>query len=71
MLEHFGRALGLKNARKHIGWYLISTGRPLAEIKPWRQRLCTDESAEGVLAGLAAFYAEAADRVPQGTEIAA
>ena len=22
MLEHYGRALGLRNARKHIAWYL-------------------------------------------------
>lgn len=59
MLTYFGRALGLKNARKHIGWYLLSSGRPVDEIKPWRQRLCTEESPDRVLEGLDAFYAHA------------
>ena len=58
MLVHYGRHLGLKNARKHIGWYLISSGRPEALVKAWRQQLCTEEDADRVLAGLRDFYAE-------------
>jgi tRNA-dihydrouridine synthase B len=57
MLSHYGRGLGLKNARKHIGWYLESSGRDPASVKAWRRRLCTDEDAGRVLAGLASFYA--------------
>ena len=71
MLEHFGRWLGLKNSRKHIGWYLASSGQPQAEVKPWRQRLCTDENADRVLAGLAEFYTEAGLKSAAKTEIAA
>jgi nifR3 family TIM-barrel protein len=56
MLSLYGRALGLRNARKHVGWYLLSSGRPDATVKAWRRRLCTEESAERLLAGLAAFY---------------
>ena len=59
MLEHLGLWLGLKNARKHVGWYLASSGQPADVVKAWRQRLCTEESAERVLAGLTEFYARA------------
>lgn len=48
---------GLKAARKHIGWYLLSSGAPEAEVKAWRQRLCTNDNAPEVLTGLADFYA--------------
>jgi tRNA-dihydrouridine synthase B len=58
MLLHYGRALGLRNARKHIGWYLESSGRPAAVVKAWRARLCQDDDSLRVLEGLAAFYAE-------------
>ena len=58
MLHHYGTRLGLKNARKHIGWYLVSSGRPEATVKAWRRRLCTDESPESVLQGLHQFYCE-------------
>ncbi len=61
MLDHLGTSLGLKNARKHIGWYLISSGRPPDEVKMWRQRLCTDNDAASVLGGLEAFYTQAQD----------
>lgn len=59
MLGHYGRALGLRNARKHIGWYLASSGRDPAAVKAWRQRLCADEDETRVFAGLAAFYGDA------------
>jgi tRNA-dihydrouridine synthase len=59
ILEQDGPAHGLRNARKHIGWYLVSSGRPAEAVKDWRRRLCTSENARDVLAGLAMFYAEA------------
>jgi tRNA-dihydrouridine synthase len=59
MLGHYGPRLGLRNARKHIGWYLASSGRPSEVVKAWRQRLCTEEDAPRALAGLGAFYDEA------------
>lgn len=58
MLAHYGSQLGLKNARKHIGWYLLSSGRPEALVKAWRRQLCTQENSRRVLEDLEAFYAE-------------
>lgn len=57
MLEYYGPFLGLRNARKHIGWYLEASGRPVADVKAWRARLCTEENGERVIAGLGEFYA--------------
>lgn len=59
MLSHYGTALGLRNARKHIGWYLETSGRAADVVKGWRRQLCTDEDAHRVLRGLASFYGEA------------
>jgi nifR3 family TIM-barrel protein len=56
MLTHYGRDLGLKNARKHVGWYLASSGADAATVKSWRAQLCTALEPQRVLAGLAAFY---------------
>jgi tRNA-dihydrouridine synthase B len=62
MLSHYGAWLGLKNARKHVGWYLISSGAAPDAVKAARQRLCTEEDAGLLFKGLAAFYAAEADR---------
>lgn len=59
MLTHYGRELGLKNSRKHIGWYLISSGAEMATVKAWRARLCTALDPQRVLQGLSAFYSGA------------
>ncbi len=58
MLGHYGRSLGLRTARKHIGWYLAAAGQTDAVVKAWRRRLCQDDDDARVLAGLAEFYAE-------------
>lgn len=58
MLSHYGTALGVKNARKHIGWYLESSGRPLETVKAWRRRLCTEDDPGLVRSGLRDFYGE-------------
>lgn len=57
MLSHYGAHLGLRNARKHVGWYLETSGAPASVVKEWRRRLCTEDDAAKMLAGLAAFYA--------------
>lgn len=59
MLSHYGRGLGLRNARKHIGWYLEQSGLGAETAKAWRARLCQDDDADRVLAGLARFYNQA------------
>lgn len=59
ILEQDGAMHGLRNARKHIGWYLASSGRPAEAVQAWRRRLCTSDNAREVLDGLATFYAQA------------
>jgi tRNA-dihydrouridine synthase B len=59
MLSHYGTSLGLRNARKHIGWYLETSGHAAGTVKSWRKRLCTEEDAPRVLEGLEEFYADA------------
>jgi tRNA-dihydrouridine synthase B len=59
MLAHYGEHLGLRNARKHIGWYLEKSGRAIDAVKAWRRRLCTEENPARVLQGLSEFYDEA------------
>lgn len=59
ILEQDGPAHGLRNARKHIGWYLAASGRPAEAVQAWRRRLCTSDCAREVLNGLGTFYAQA------------
>lgn len=62
MLAHYGEFLGLRNARKHMGWYLETSGAGDAvDLKAWRRRLCTEDNAERALAGLKEFYAAAGE----------
>ena len=56
MLSHYGAFLGLKNARKHVGWYLETSGAALAVVKANRKVLCTETDPARLLAGLARFY---------------
>lgn len=56
MLSHYGSGLGLRNARKHMGWYLETSGHRTDAIKTWRRRLCTDDNPARVLESLARFY---------------
>ncbi len=58
MLRHYGQHLGIRNARKHVGWYLTTSGCAEAEAKAWRRKLCTEESPAALLSGLAAFYGQ-------------
>lgn len=60
MFSHYGRDLGVRNARKHIGWYLETAGYADAELKQWRRRLCTEVEPDRVVSGLAEAYAVAA-----------
>ena len=61
MLGEYGRELGLRNARKHVGWYLETSGRPTADVKRWRSVLCREEEPARVIAGLGTFYDETAE----------
>jgi nifR3 family TIM-barrel protein len=59
MLTEHGTRHGLRTARKHVGWYLASSGRPAHSVAAWRRRLCTSEDAGEVLGGLRFFYDQA------------
>ena len=71
MLETYGIGLGIRNARKHIGWYLESSGRPTGEVKRWRAMLCRSENPAEVERGLASFYDEATENIGDNVECAA
>jgi len=66
MLEHYGPFLGLRNARKHIGWYLQTSGLPDGRVRAWRKRLCTEEKADVALKGLEEAYGEAFETSKSG-----
>lgn len=60
MLAHYGEFLGLRNARKHMGWYIETSGLANEiDAKAWRRRLCTEENALAAIEGLKEFYAAA------------
>jgi len=58
MLAFYGEDLGLRNARKHMGWYLDTASPDATKNKSWRRRLCTDENPGRVLRNLSEFYDE-------------
>jgi tRNA-dihydrouridine synthase B len=61
IVEQDGPAVGLRSARKHIAWYLASSGQPPDTVRTWRRRLCTSGDVREVRAGLAQFYAQAVE----------
>lgn len=56
MLTHYGRELGMRNARKHLGWYVAQACVHSDEAKSWRARLCRQEDARAVRKDLAEFF---------------
>jgi nifR3 family TIM-barrel protein len=71
IIEQDGAAVGLRNARKHIAWYLAASGRPDATVKAWRRRLCTSGDVRDVRAGLARFYEEAQEAMARAAVVEA
>ena len=64
MIDHYGLRLGLRVARKHLGWYLEAAvetaGAELAETAGQvRSRVMRAENIEDVLGGMESFYATA------------
>lgn len=60
MLEFYGEGLGLRVARKHIGWYLATAAEDglmdRATAGEWRARLCRDENPASVIEGLSEAF---------------
>jgi nifR3 family TIM-barrel protein len=59
MLAHYGDFIGLRNARKHMGWYIETSGHRADTRKAWRRLLCTEDDPRRALDHLAAFYGDA------------
>jgi tRNA-dihydrouridine synthase B len=52
VVSHYGLRIGLRHARKHLGWALDVaaklSGAPAGVLKAWRQRILTAEDPRGV-----------------------
>jgi nifR3 family TIM-barrel protein len=50
--SHYGLRIGLRHARKHLGWALEIAARcsraPAATLKTWRERILTSDNPNGV-----------------------
>ncbi len=56
MLHHYGTALGVRVARKHLGWYVAAAAPDAATEKRWRARLCRQDDPARVMIDLGQFY---------------
>ncbi len=50
--RHYGLRIGLRHARKHLGWALdaaaVTSGAPAEKLKAWRASILTSEDPSGV-----------------------
>lgn len=60
MLSHYGTEMGIRCARKHLGWYLETAAADgliaASDVGPWRAKLCREEDPTKVLNGLRAVF---------------
>lgn len=56
MLAHYGIVLGLRNSRKHLGWYAEQHLGSGVAMKAWRKRLCESDDPIVVRQWLARLY---------------
>ncbi len=56
MLEHYGLHTGVRNARKHLGWYVEQILPQEDEAREWRRRLFQEGDASQVRARISEFY---------------
>ncbi len=66
MLSHYGHDLGLRVARKHLGWYLDEAGRP-----DLRETVLTETNPNAVLRETRAALCDTVAHVHQSGEVAA
>lgn len=65
MLEHYGEALGMRVARKHLVWYLEEASRRFPEeAMATKRAVVRMNDPREVLAALSAFYVQAAKAEP-------
>jgi tRNA-dihydrouridine synthase B len=62
VVGHYGLRIGLRHARKHLGWALDVaarlSGAPAAVLKHWRQNILTSEDPRGVHRSLRDAFGE-------------
>lgn len=58
MLSLYGREVGKRNARKHLGWYAERAFGPGETAKGWRGVLCREDDPARVLIHLGAMYTQ-------------
>lgn len=70
MIDHYGEALGVRVARKHLVWYLEDASRCFPEEAMATKRAVVRMSdPEEVLAVVAAFYQQAGEAEPAGSSM--
>ncbi|GBE43781.1 tRNA-dihydrouridine synthase C [bacterium BMS3Bbin10] len=56
MLAHYDAHYGVRNARKHLGWYLEDALGAGEDAKHWRQQLFAEENPQKVRGKITEFY---------------
>ena len=58
--RHYGLRIGLRHARKHLGWALdvaaLCSRAPAATLKNWRQKILTSDQPSSVHRSLGEAY---------------
>ncbi len=62
MLSHYGRDMGVRCARKHLGWYLETAAEDgliaPTNVAPWRAELCREDDPKTVLQSLRRLFCD-------------
>lgn len=56
MLAHYGLYHGVRNARKHLGWYLEDALGAGEDLKHWRRQIFREEDPQKVRGKITEFY---------------
>lgn len=56
MIDHYDEFMGVRIARKHLGWYLENLTSDTAELKKWRSLMCRENNPDKVLNHISAFF---------------
>ncbi|MEM7618873.1 MAG: tRNA dihydrouridine synthase DusB [Pseudomonadota bacterium] len=56
MLLHYGKGAGVRNARKHLAWYLEKSGLNMSEVRYWRSKICREDDPQKVKVMINDFY---------------
>ncbi len=56
IIDHYGELMGVRNARKHLGWYLEKMIRCESLLKKWRSKINRENIADQVVEHLNNFF---------------